>query len=522
MNGYKFSIGISSMIVAALCSISFCTSEEPGFRDFQIEETTISSIHDAFRSGDLTARQLVEAYLKRIDFYDQPMNLNALVILNENALKRAEELDNEFRETGTLRPLHGIPVIVKDNYDTWDMQTTGGSLALKGSIPPDDSYQVRKLRDAGAIILAKSNMAEWAFSPFQTVSSIAGITRNPYDLDRVPAGSSGGTAASVSANFGVIGLGTDTGNSIRGPSSHSSLVGIRSTMGLTSRDGIVPLELHNDIGGPMGRTVEDVARIFEVIAGYDPADPITAMSIDKIPENYTQFLDPGGLDGAKIGVLRILTDTPTADPEIQKLFNNALEDMKSKGADIIDPLVIPNVEELWEDLWCESFQYDLDTYLASLGENAPYKTINAIFKSGLYSPYIGERLQRRLEKIRDISGPPPCLSVYDTPDNQKLRDAVLNIMDDHDLDAIVYPTWSNPPRRIGDLESPDGNNSDFFPPHTGQPAITVPMGYTGEGLPAGLQIVGKLFGEPDIIRIAYAYEQATRHRRPPVLFPELN
>ncbi len=522
MNGNKYSLGISSILGAALCCISFCTSEKPAFQDFQVEETTIAKIHDAFRSGELTARRLVEAYLKRIDLYDQPMNLNALVVINEDALTRAEELDNEFRKTGALRPLHGIPVIVKDNYDTRDMQTTGGSLALQGSIPPDDAYQVRKLRAAGAIILAKSNMAEWAFSPFQTVSSIAGITRNPYNLDRVPAGSSGGTAASVSANFGVIGLGTDTGNSIRGPSSHTGLVGIRSTMGLTSRDGIVPLELKNDIGGPMGRTVEDVARVLEIIAGYDPADPITAMSIKKIPENFTQFLDHDGLDGAKIGVLRIVADAPTADPEIQALFTHALEDMKSKGADIIDPLIIPNVEELWDDIWCDSFQYDLDTYLASLGESTPYKTIEAIYHLGLYSPYIEERLQRRLEKVRDISGPPPCLSVYDAPDNQQLRNAVLKAMDEHGLDAIVYPTWSNPPRRIGDLESPDGNNSDYFPPHTGQPAITVPMGYTGEGLPAGLQIVGRLFGEPDIIKIAYAYEQATRHRRPPALFPELN
>src|SRR5262247_2258325 len=212
-------------------------------KKFELCETTIAEIHQAIRSGKITCRQLVEAYLKRIEAYDQPTKLNSVVIVNPQALAEADRLDEEFRRTKKMRRLHGIPVIVKDNYDTKDLQTTGGSLALKGSIPPDDAYQVRKLREAGAIVLAKSNMAEWAFSPMLTESSIAGVTRNPYDLERVPAGSSGGTAAAVAASFGAVGLGSDTGNSIRGPSSHNALVGIRSTMGLTSRDGIIPLYL---------------------------------------------------------------------------------------------------------------------------------------------------------------------------------------------------------------------------------------------------------------------------------------
>src|SRR5215813_6741182 len=251
---------------------------------FEVTETTIAETQAAIRAGKVTCHQLIEAYLKRIHAYDQPTGLNALVVINPNALAEADRLDEEFKRTGKLRPLHGIPVIVKDNFDTKDLQTTGGSAALKGSIPPDDAFQVRRIREAGAIVLAKSNMAEWAFSPMLTESSIAGVTRNPYDLERVPAGSSGGTAAAVAANLGAVGLGTDTGNSIRGPSSHNALVGIRSTMGLASRDGIIPLYLRNDIGGPMARTVEDAVRVLEVIAGYDPADPITKTSEGKIPK----------------------------------------------------------------------------------------------------------------------------------------------------------------------------------------------------------------------------------------------
>jgi amidase len=234
--------------------------------DFDIIETTIAEVHRQVMEGNLTFRELVQMYLDRIDAYDDTTGLNAYVVVNPNALKRAIELDAEFVRTGQLRPLHGIPVVVKDNYDTHDLQTAGGSLSLKGSLPPDDAFQVQKIREAGAIILGKSNMAEFAFSPYVTRSSIHGTTRNPYDLTRVPAGSSGGTAAAVAANLALVGLGTDTGNSIRGPSSHNALVGIRSTMGLTSRDGIIPLYLRNDIGGPMARTVEDAVRVLEVIA----------------------------------------------------------------------------------------------------------------------------------------------------------------------------------------------------------------------------------------------------------------
>jgi Asp-tRNA(Asn)/Glu-tRNA(Gln) amidotransferase A subunit family amidase len=514
---------IISLLLAFIIVMGFSINSSPhessASPQFPVVETTIADIHRAIQSGKVTCRQLVEIYLKRIKTYDQPTKLNSIVVVNPKALQIADELDEEFRKTKELRPLHGVPMIIKDNYDTKDLPTTAGSLALKGSIPPDDAYQVRMLREAGAIILAKSNMAEWAFSPFLTESSIAGTTRNPYDLDRVPAGSSGGTAAAVAANLGAVGLGTDTGNSIRGPSSHTCLVGFRSSMGLTSRDGIIPLFLRNDIGGPIARTVEDATRILEVIAGYDPADPITKECLGKVPKKYTIFLDKDGLKGARIGVFRVYTETPTTDPQIKALFQKAIEDMKALGAEIVDPFVIPDFEELTKNIWCDTFKHDVENYLASLGEKAPFRTLADIINSGLYSPYIEERLKEALEAADKKEN--SCQDLYHEPRNIKFRQVVLKAMEDHRLDAFVYPTWSNPPRKIGDLESPDGDNSQLIPPHTGLPGFSVPMGFSYGHLPAGLQIVGKLFGEPELIKIAYAYEQATKHRCPPEKFPEL-
>jgi Asp-tRNA(Asn)/Glu-tRNA(Gln) amidotransferase A subunit family amidase len=485
---------------------------------FELNETTIAEIHRAMRSGKITCRQLAEAYLKRIEAYDQSTKLNSVVIVNPRALAEADRLDEEFMRTKKLRPLHGIPVVVKDNFDTADLQTTGGSMALKGSIPPDDAFQVRRIREAGAIVLAKSNMAEWAFSPMLTESSIAGVTRNPYDLERVPAGSSGGTAAAVAANLGAVGLGTDTGNSIRGPSSHNALVGIRSTMGLTSRDGIIPLYLRNDVGGPMARTVEDAVRVLEVIAGFDPADPVTKASEGKIPKNYTQFLKKNGLKGARLGVFRRYIDAPTADPQIKALVAKAIEDLKAQGAIIVDPFDIPNYGELTKDIWCNSFHYDVNNYLASLGEKGKYKNLSAIVESGLYSPYVERRLK---DAVKTTPQSAPCEDLYNDPRNVAFRDALLKAMEQDNLDAVIYPTWSNPPRKVGDLQSPAGDNSQMLSPQTGFPAITVPMGYTNGSLPAGLTFLGRSFSEPDLIRFVYAYEQATKHRRPPEKFPPL-
>ena len=493
---------------------------EPG--TFDVTEKSIRQIHAAIVRGDLTCRRLIDTYLRRIAHYDQSTELNSILVVNPRARARADQLDREFKRTGQLRPLHGIAVIVKDNYDTHDLPTTAGSIALKGSIPPDDAYQVRQLREAGAIVLAKSNMAEFAFSPHFTVSSIGGITRNPYDLERVPAGSSGGTAAAVAANFGTIGMGTDTGNSIRGPSSHTSLVGLRPTLGLTSRDGIVPLFLRNDVGGPMCRTVEDVARVMDVISGFDPADPITANSRNQMPATYLSSLNTDGLKGARIGILQTLSDQESADEEIQELFKKAVNVLRKAGAEIIESVDIPQAKQMQKDLWRNTFRHDIEEYLSSLGETAPFKSLEAIVASGRFDESVANRLSDALgAKIPADLQAPYSADPADDPKRRKLRTTVLRIMDEQNIDALIYPTWNNPPRRVGDLSSPDGNNSFFIPPHTGQPAITVPMGFTNGGLPAGLQLLGRPFSEPMLLKLAYAYEKLTNHRRTPQEFPAI-
>lgn len=489
---------------------------------FEVTETTIAETQAAIRAGKVTCHQLVESYLKRIRAYDQSTGLNAIVVVNPDALAEADKLDQEFKRTGKLRPLHGIAVIVKDNYDTKDLQTTGGSLALKGFVPAQDAYMVKKIREAGGIVLAKSNMAEWAFSPYVTVSSIAGVTRNPYDLERVPAGSSGGTGAAVAASLGEIGLGTDTGNSIRGPSSHNDLVGIRPTIGLTSRDGIIPLYIGNDVGGPMARTVEDAARLLDVVSGYDPADPITKLSQGQMPKSYTAFLDKNGLRGARIAVFRRYVDAPTTDPQIKALTEAAIRDLKAQGAEIVDPFVFPDFEKLTDNIWCGDFQADVNQYLSAHAQNARYKNLAEIVQSGLYLPYVDTRLKNAVQpKAADAKPDPPCPDTYHNDKKIAFRNALLAAMDADKIDAVIYPTWSNAPRKVGDMQSPAGDNSQILSPQTGFPAITVPMGFTYDSLPAGLTFLGRLFNEPLLIKYAYAYEQATKHRHPPSGFPPL-
>lgn len=487
----------------------------------QIEELTITQIHQALENKDCSCAQLVQKYLDRIEIYDQPTGMNSIVVVNPNALKKARELDQEFLETGKLRKLHCVPMIVKDNYDTHDLQTAGGSLAMKGSLPPDDAYQVRKIREAGAIVLAKSNMAEWAFSPMVSISSIAGETKNPYNLEHTTAGSSGGTAAAVAANLGTIGLGTDTGNSIRGPSSHNALVGLRSTLGLTSRDGIIPLYLRNDVGGPMGRTVEDAVRVFEVIAGYDPADPLTEHAQGQVPENYTQYLQKDGLKGARIGVMKALTEIGEPSPEILALFNQAVADMEKAGATVIE-IEVEKFDSLRRNQWCPMFKVDLENYLASLGDKAPIKTLDELIATGKYSDYI----KGNLERFQKLSGDPSadgiaCQDAYTDAHRIAFRDAIHVTMDENDVDALIYPTWNNPPAKIGDFSGYQGDNSQIISPHTGQPAFTLPMGYSTGNLPAGIQFLGRMFDEPTLIKLIYGYEQATKHRKRPEGFGDL-
>lgn len=496
-------------------SLLTCTQQE----EFKIIETNISEIHSAFESGSLTSVQLVQMYLDRINAYDQSSGINSIVVVNQDVLEQARVLDEEYANTGVLRPLHGIPIIVKDNYNTIGLQTAAGSAAMKGFIPNTDANQVRKLKKAGALIIAKSNMAEWAFSPMVTISSLAGETLNPYNTEHTTAGSSGGTAASVAANFATLGLGTDTGNSIRGPSSHNALVGFRSTLGLTSRSGIVPLYLRNDVGGPMARNVEDATRILEVIAGYDPEDPLTRYSQGKIPENYTQFLNKDGLQNKRIGVLRILSSNE-AHPEISTLFQNAITDLDSLGAEIVDPFVVPGFDELRQSQWCSVFEEDLRNYLIAQGENVPVKNLDEIVATGKYAEYI-ERNLKYFQSNADEQLETVCSDPFNDAKRIAFRKAIENVMDSLNIDAIIYPSWNHPPAQIGDFDGYKGDNSQVIAPHTGQPAFTVPMGFTTGNLPAGLQFIGRMFDEPTLIKLTYAYEQGTKHRKEPNGFPDL-
>jgi Asp-tRNA(Asn)/Glu-tRNA(Gln) amidotransferase A subunit family amidase len=380
-----------------------------------------------------------------------------------------------------------------------------------------DATVVKRLRDAGAVMIAKSNMAEFAFSPVETVSSILpGYTRNPYDTRRVTAGSSGGSAAAVAANFALIGLASDTGDSIRGPAGHQALVGLRSTMGLVSRTGVVPLNLAADIAGVVTRTVADTALVLTVIAGPDPADTVTTSGGDHLSD-YSARLDRGGLKGARLGVLHHAYDTPTLDGEVKRVFDGAIGELRDLGAEVIDPATIDGFDALRRGQGnCNQFKFDLNRYLAGLGDRAPLHSLEEIVKSRRFHPSIQVRLESA-QATDDVPGVSPGCRSRDEF-RQQLRDAVMKLMDAQQIDALIYPTWSNPPRLIGDLNSPGGDNNQLFSPSTGFPAITVPMGYTrGDTLPAGLQFLGRAWSEPTLLRLAYAYEQATHHRRPPQL-----
>jgi len=495
--------------------------------DFKFVEASIDDVQSAIRAGNMSCQAIVAGYLERIEAYDQSSGLNAIIFTNANAMAKAKAIDERLAAGETLGPLFCAPVLLKDNYDTADMPTSGGSIALKESVPPDDAFMVRKLREADAIIIAKTNMAEWAFSPKQTVSSSYGRTANAYDLDRVPAGSSGGTASGIAASFGVIGMGTDTGNSIRGPASHLALFGIRSTLGLTSRDGIIPLAFDRDVAGPMTRTVRDGARVLNVVAGYDAADPYTDLGRDKRASDYTDFLDKDALRGKRIGVLRALVDTDDNDPEVTALFEQALADLRAAGAQIVDPFVIANLDDHRQaNNFCVRFRYDMHEYLKSLGDNAPIRDVAEVLESGQYSPYIEDRLKFFMAAPLDVPPKdfePPCPDFPQHAGRQAYRADTVSSMDDAGIDAIVYPSWTNPPAHLDKaIEEYKGDNSQLVAPATGLPAVTVPMGYSYGHLPAGLQILGRPWSEGLLIGLAYAYEQRSQQRLAPALYPELN
>ena len=509
---------------SAAVALLAATACNPGPRPIPVVEATISDIQEAILSGRTTCRMVVQAHIDRIEAYED--RINAITVLNPVALDRANDLDADLAAGENPGPLFCVPMLVKDNFDTHDMVTTGGSIALANSIPPDDAFMVRRIREAGAVVVAKTNMAEWAFSPRQSVSSSFDTTRNAYALDRVPAGSSGGTASGVAAAFGLIGLGSDTGNSIRGPSSRLALVGIRSTIGLTSRDGVIPLSFDRDIAGPMGRTVEDVALVFTIVAGYDPADPYTEAGREHREVDYTRFLDADGLEGARIGVFRGLVDTEDADSAVLTVFANALEELAGLGADIVDPFEFDlRAQSRRPNMYCRRFRYDMHMYLRSLGARAPFTDVLAVLETGDYGAD-AERSLRNAENapldVPPAEWDPPCPDYADNEERQGFLADLVAAMDEAGVDALVYPTWLSPPAHIERAnEEYSGDNSQRVAPATGMPAITVPMGYTEGVHPAGLQILARPYDEGLLFRLAYAYEQATGHRRPPEGFPKL-
>ena len=510
------------VFIIALGLLAACDTEPK--KNIPLVEATIADIQDAVTTGEATCVDVVNGYIERIRKYDQARGINAITVINPNAVERARELDRALENGETLPDLFCAPLLIKDNFDTHDLVTTGGSIALKDSYPPDDAFMIRKLREAGAIVLAKTNMAEWAFSPRQTVSSSYGRTANAYDIDYVPAGSSGGTASGVAASMGVAGMGSDTGNSIRGPSSHLALFGIRSTIGLTSRDGVIPLAFDRDIAGPMTRTVEDGVRLFDVVAGYDPSDSLTVPN--KRETDYTRFLNANGLEGKRLGVFRFLVDHDDADEAILELFYAAIDDMAAAGAIIIDPLEIEDFNDITESIgWCGRFRYDVGQYLQTLSD-PPFLDVNTVLKTGELAPESRENFDFYAEFPLDIvpdDWEEPCPTWPNDDARSQLLANAVKAMDDAQLDALIYPTWSNPPAPIdAAVEEYKGDNSQWLVPDAGLPAVTVPMGFWQDRLPAGLQFVGRPYAEGVLIELAYAYEQKTLHRRPPEGFGEIS
>jgi amidase len=493
---------------------------------FAIEEATIASLHEAILSGRTTCVAIVDAYLARIAAYDKNgPALAAILTINPHAHEIAARLDAEFAKTGELAgPLHGIPVAVKDNYNTTDMPTSGGSVLFKEVVPPTESTVTRKLREAGAIVLAKTNMHEWALAGI-TISSLGGQTKNPYDLTRTPGGSSGGTGAAVAASFATVGLATDTMNSIRSPASAGSLVGFRSTKGLVSRAGVIPVSHTQDVTGAITRSVEDAAIMLDVMAGFDPADPATAYGVNHIPHSFTDYLDAGGLRGARIGMLTSFFGKGTIHAEVNAVITTARDAFRSAGASIIevaDPALDSDAILREYDVQRWEFKALFNAYLASLGDRAPVKSLRELIASGRYHKPLEEFLVAA-DAIEAPETDPDYLARLARI--EQLRERVLLLMAMHNLDAIAYPLQKRLVHAIGDPHQSE--RTGILAGVTGFPAVTVPAGFSSPdanaplGVPVGLDILARPFEDARLIRIAYAFEQAAQIRRPPHSTPPL-
>jgi len=487
---------------------------------FQLEEATIGEVQAAYRSGATTAELVVKGYQERIRAYDHAgPKLNVVIFLNPKAVDDARALDETLRRTGRfVGPLHGIPVLLKDNINTHDMPTTGGSQSLAGYTPATDAAITQKLRAAGAIILAKVNLHEFAVWG-ETVSSVLGQTLNPYDLARTPGGSSGGTGAGLAANFALVGIGTDTVNSIRSPASANCLVGLRPTLGLSSCAGIIPYSFTQDAAGPLARTVTDAARVLNVLIGYDPLDAATAWSIGNTDSDYTKSLKVDGLKGKRIGVLRSFFGNAPIDEDVNTVANKAIEDLRRLGATTIE-LSTPDLDsgKISSDISVHLYELKpaLNAYLVA--GNAPVKSLAEIISSGKFHPNIGDNIRKAQSLELDDS------YRLRLQKRAELQQRVMKLMADDRLDAIVFPHQKRLVVPVGETQV---ERNGALGSVTGFPAIVVPGGFSAPtataalGVPVGIEFLGRPWSEKVLIEIGYAYEQGTKHRRAPATTPAL-
>ncbi len=487
---------------------------QPVAEFFEVHEQSILDLQAAQASGRVSSRGLVESYLARIQAYDQAgPRLNSIVMLNPRAGDEADAMDRERADKKVRGPLHGIPVLVKDNYDTADMPTSGGALGLATLQPAADAFQVKKLRDAGAVILGKTTMHELA-AGITTISSLTAQTRNPYDLYRVPGGSSGGTGAAIGASFAAAGMGSDTCGSIRIPAANQNLVGLRGTQGLSSRSGVMPLSSTQDIAGPLARTVTDLAIMLDATVGEDPADAITRGGAGHIPKSYRDALDANGLKGARIGVLRTLWGTAPEDDEVAAIVRKALDGFKAHGAEVVD-IVVPGIDDLLREssVIGDEFKFDLAAYLAK-HPNAPVRSLGEIIDRGLHHAELDAtfRLRNAPEKRETEHYRQAMIK------RRAARAAVIATLEEQRLDALAYPTLRRKPALIGEAQ---GGTNCQLSATTGLPAIAMPAGFSADGLPIALELLGSAWEEAKLLKYAYAWEQASKPRRAPFSTPPL-
>jgi amidase len=481
---------------------------------FDVMEKSIEDLQQAMQRGQVTSRQLVDTYLARIEAYDkQGPALNAVATVNSRARETADSLDAERASRGPRGPLHGIPVLVKDNYETIEMPTSAGSIALATFHPARDAFLVQRLKAAGAVILGKTNMHELA-AGITTVGSRFGQTKNPYDLDRNPGGSSGGTGAAVAANFAAAGMGSDTCGSIRNPASHNNLVGLRGTQGLSSRTGIVPLSSTQDIGGPIARTIADLAIMLDATVGPDPADASTSVGEGHIPASYRRGLRDAALNGARIGVVRSLFGSAPEDQEVSTTVQKALDALKNGGA-VVSDVAIPGLEDLLRDssMITSDFKFDLADYLAKAGD-PPVRSLGEILDRGLFHAALESTFRARNAveaRESDVSRRARIKRIA-------IRQAVEAVLAEQQVVALVYPTLRRKPARIGDAQ---GGTNCQLSAHSGLPALGLPAGFTDDDVPIGMDVLGGAFAEQDLLSLGYSIEQTLGLRRRPFSAPAL-